>query len=55
MNTGFCDEEGCDVSQITYLTGDATQPQSAGPKLIVHVCNDIGGWGRGFVVASLTQ
>ena len=23
----------------------------AGPKIIVHVCNDVGGWGRGFVTA----
>lgn len=36
---------------IEYVTGDATQPVAAGPKIIVHVCNDIGGWGRGFVVA----
>lgn len=36
---------------INYIIGDATQPVGAGPKIIVHVCNDIGGWGRGFVVA----
>ncbi|PTA67237.1 Appr-1-p processing protein [Deinococcus arcticus] len=30
---------------------DATQPQGDGPKLLVHVCNDIGAWGRGFVLA----
>lgn len=36
---------------ITYLTGDATEPVGEGPKLIVHVCNDRGGWGRGFVTA----
>jgi O-acetyl-ADP-ribose deacetylase (regulator of RNase III) len=36
---------------IRYLLGDATQPQGSGPKIIVHVCNDIGGWGRGFVTA----
>lgn len=36
---------------ITYLKGDATQPVSDGPKIIAHICNDIGGWGRGFVVA----
>lgn len=39
------------MSNITYLTGDATRPQGPGPKIIVHVCNDIGGWGRGFVLA----
>src|SRR5450432_2309150 len=36
---------------ISYVTGDATVPIGAGPKVIVHVCNDVGGWGRGFVVA----
>ncbi|MFI8006325.1 macro domain-containing protein [Streptomyces sp. NPDC086010] len=36
---------------ITYVQGDATAPQGKGAKLIVHVCNDLGGWGKGFVVA----
>ena len=36
---------------ITYLKGDATVPQAAGPKLIVHIVNTLGGWGAGFVVA----
>jgi O-acetyl-ADP-ribose deacetylase (regulator of RNase III) len=36
---------------IEYITGDATNPQGIGPRIIVHVCNDVGGWGRGFVVA----
>lgn len=36
---------------ITYLKGDATVPQTTGPKLIAHVVNDLGGWGKGFVVA----
>ncbi|MDC3299917.1 hypothetical protein OAV07_00185 [Acidimicrobiales bacterium] len=39
------------MSHITYVQGDATAPVGAGPKIIVHVCNDIGGWGRGFVLA----
>lgn len=37
--------------RINYVVGDATDPVGDGPKIIVHVCNDIGGWGRGFVVA----
>jgi O-acetyl-ADP-ribose deacetylase (regulator of RNase III) len=37
--------------EINYVVGDATQPVGKGPKIIVHVCNDIGGWGRGFVMA----
>ncbi|WP_354641268.1 Appr-1-p processing protein [Kitasatospora camelliae] len=36
---------------ITYLRGDATSPQAKGVKVIAHVCNDLGGWGKGFVVA----
>jgi O-acetyl-ADP-ribose deacetylase (regulator of RNase III) len=36
---------------IQYLKGDATQPQGAGHKIITHICNDIGGWGKGFVLA----
>lgn len=36
---------------ILYLTGDATRPEGAGLKIIVHVCNDVGGWGKGFVTA----
>lgn len=37
--------------KITYLKGDATCPQAKGHKIIVHVCNDLGGWGKGFVLA----
>ncbi|WP_329424473.1 macro domain-containing protein [Streptosporangium sp. NBC_01495] len=36
---------------ISYVTGDATVPVGSSPKIIAHVCNDAGGWGRGFVVA----
>jgi O-acetyl-ADP-ribose deacetylase (regulator of RNase III) len=36
---------------INYIKGDATSPQGNGNKIITHVCNDIGGWGRGFVLA----
>lgn len=36
---------------ITYLVGDATRPQSDGNKIIAHVCNNIGAWGKGFVLA----
>lgn len=36
---------------IRYLKGDATVPQAKGPKLIVHICNTLGGWGAGFVLA----
>ncbi len=33
---------------IVYLKGDATQPKTEGNKIIAHICNDIGGWGKGF-------
>jgi O-acetyl-ADP-ribose deacetylase (regulator of RNase III) len=39
---------------INYLQGDATEPQTDGNKIIAHICNDVGAWGRGFVF-SLTQ
>ncbi|WP_327067612.1 macro domain-containing protein [Kitasatospora sp. NBC_01250] len=38
-------------SEIRYLRGDATSPQAKGPKIIAHLCNDRGGWGKGFVLA----
>lgn len=38
-------------AEIKYLKGDATNPKSEGNKIIVHICNDIGGWGKGFVLA----
>ncbi|MFD3627707.1 macro domain-containing protein [Streptomyces sp. NPDC058698] len=39
------------MSEITYIRGDATLPPVKGVKIIAHVCNDIGGWGKGFVLA----
>ena len=36
---------------IQYIVGDATCPEGEGNKIIAHICNDAGGWGRGFVVA----
>ncbi len=38
-------------NEIKYIIGDATLPQTEGNKIIVHICNDIGGWGKGFVMA----
>ncbi|WP_439132040.1 macro domain-containing protein [Polaribacter sp.] len=39
------------MKKITYLNGDATTPATRGNKIIVHICNDIGRWGKGFVLA----
>lgn len=36
---------------ITYIIGDATAPAGVGEKIIAHVCNDVGAWGTGFVLA----
>jgi len=43
--------KGVRMSKIMYVIGDATAPQIPGPKMIVHICNDIGAWGKGFVLA----
>lgn len=37
--------------RIEYRTGDATEASRDGAGIITHICNDIGRWGRGFVVA----
>jgi O-acetyl-ADP-ribose deacetylase (regulator of RNase III) len=37
--------------KIQFITGDATAPIGAGNRIIAHVCNDIGAWGAGFVLA----
>ncbi|WP_044208926.1 macro domain-containing protein [Flammeovirga sp. OC4] len=39
------------MEKIKYLKGDATSPQAKGVKIIAHICNDLGGWGKGFVLA----
>lgn len=39
------------MPEIIYVRGDATVPSVKGAKIIAHVCNDIGGWGKGFVLA----
>ena len=39
------------MTEIHYLKGDATSPQAKGVKIIAHISNDLGGWGKGFVLA----
>lgn len=39
------------MNNIEYIKGDTTKPAAVGNKIIVHVCNDVGGWGKGFVLA----
>lgn len=36
--------------QLKFIEGDATNPVSS-PFCIIHVCNNLGGWGAGFVLA----
>ena len=39
---------------INYVKGDATYPEKLcpkGTKIIVHIVNDIGAWGAGFVLS----
>lgn len=43
--------QGFTMTDIQYVVGDATAPIGGGQKVIVHVCNDIGAWGAGFVMA----
>jgi O-acetyl-ADP-ribose deacetylase (regulator of RNase III) len=44
-------DEGTGAGRIRYVVGDATAPEAEGPAVIAHVCNDLGAWGAGFVVA----
>lgn len=39
------------MASLKYVHGDATRPKGPGVKIIAHVCNNIGAWGAGFVVA----
>jgi O-acetyl-ADP-ribose deacetylase (regulator of RNase III) len=37
--------------KLTYIRGDATNPLAKGNKIIAHICNTLGKWGKGFVLA----
>ena len=39
------------VLGIHYTEGDATQPIGDDNKIIVHICNTLGKWGKGFVLS----
>lgn len=36
---------------IQYVIGDATRPLINDARVLVHICNDVGRWGKGFVLA----
>lgn len=40
-----------ELTLLKFIKGDATNPTDNGTKIIVHICNDVGGWGKGFVMA----
>ena len=42
MNKQLIDE----IKHIKYVKGDATEPIGEGNKLIVHICNNVGKWGK---------
>ncbi|WP_203823395.1 macro domain-containing protein [Actinoplanes palleronii] len=37
------------MRELSFVEGDATDPVGAGPRILAHICNDIGAWGRGIV------
>ena len=37
--------------KINFINGDATEPKTSGKNIIVHICNNVGAWGAGFVLA----
>lgn len=39
------------AGKLRYKVGDATVPVSAGHRMIIHICNDIGAFGAGFTYA----
>ncbi|GIE90285.1 macro domain-containing protein [Actinoplanes regularis] len=39
------------MRNLIFVEGDATDPVGDGPRIIAHVCNDLGAWGRGIVQA----
>ena len=40
-----------EAQAINYVAGDATDPVGDGPRIVAHIVNDCGWWGRGFVMA----
>jgi len=38
---------------LKFVKGDATNPPKTDktPAIIIHICNDMGAWGKGFVLA----
>lgn len=43
--------ETTEKAELKIVKGDATNPIGEGNRIIIHICNDIGAWGAGFVLA----
>jgi O-acetyl-ADP-ribose deacetylase (regulator of RNase III) len=43
------------MAGIKYVVGDATLPQGLDRRFIIHICNNVGAWGAGFVMALRKQ
>jgi O-acetyl-ADP-ribose deacetylase (regulator of RNase III) len=39
------------MAKLFFVKGDAVNPLHEGHKIIAHICNDVGGWGAGFVLS----
>lgn len=39
------------ITNINYVKGDATVPLDGENRFLLHICNNKGGWGKGFVLA----
>ena len=39
------------MANLKYVKGDATNPVGYNNKIIAHICNNLGVWGAGFVLA----
>lgn len=39
------------MNNVKYIVGSAAYPIGPGLKIITHICNNGGGWGKGFVLA----
>lgn len=48
LNSAF---KKVELTPIKFVKGDATNPVDNITKIIVHICNDVGAWGKGFVIA----
>ena len=51
MSESGMDRRETHIALIEYVVGDATDPPRDKPGIIVHVCNNVGAWGKGFVLA----